>query len=186
MAVQPLSQSATSITATNNQQNTADELSQSKAVAPQDAQKQLNAAILSSALKLNLSSGNEPLSLFYKAALDNINAAFTGTPNNNANESRYQSTIGPTPETTADRLISVSVALFPLFQQQRPDLSEQEAANAFAKTIGDAIDSGFGETQEILSTLTVLKGSAADNIVSTYELVQQKLQTFVDSFSGQN
>lgn len=184
MAIQPLNQSATSITATNSKQNTAGELGQSQVIPPQDAQKQLNAAILSSALKFNLSSGNEPLSLFYKAALDNINAALDGTLRNNASESNYQSTIGASPEATADRLLSVSVALFPLFQQQRPDLSEQEAANAFAQTIGEAIDNGFGETQEILSALAVLKGSAADNIVSTYELVQQKLQTFVDSFSA--
>jgi len=184
MAVQPLNQSATPITAINGKQNTADELGQIQAVTPQDAKKQLNAAILSSALEFNLSSGNEPLSLFYKAALDNINAAFDGTLRNNASESNYQSTIGASPEATADRLLSVSVALFPLFQQQRPDLSEQEAANAFAQTIVEAIDNGFGETQETLSTLAVLKGSAADNIVSTYELVQQKLQTFADSFSA--
>gem|GEM_PF-2756411 len=52
------------------------------------------------------------------------------------------------------------------------------------KTIDEAINNGFGETQETLSTLAVLKGSAADNIVSTYELIQQKLQTFVGSFSA--
>ena len=182
MAVQPLNQSATAITATNNKQSASGELSHNKAVSPQDAQKQLNAAILSSALELNLSSGNEPLSLFYKAALDNINEAFTGTLSNNANDSKYRSTTQVSPESTADRLISVSVAFFPLFQQQRPDLSEEEAANIFAQTIGEAIDSGFGETQEILSNLTILKDSAADNIVRTYELVQQKLQTFVESF----
>ena len=49
--------------------------------------------------------------------------------------------------------------------------------------IGDAIDKGFSEAREILDSLNVLQGEVKENIDTTYDLIQEKLSLFEDSFS---
>jgi hypothetical protein len=60
--------------------------------------------------------------------------------------------------------------------------AEESLAN-FVDIIGGGIEQGFSEAKDILGNLNVLEGDISNNIDKTYELVQQGLQSFVDSFS---
>ncbi|MBT3719368.1 MAG: DUF5610 domain-containing protein, partial [Gammaproteobacteria bacterium] len=52
--------------------------------------------------------------------------------------------------------------------------------------IGGGIDQGFAEAREILDGLSVLEGDIATNIDATYDLVQEGLQAFIDSYRENN
>lgn len=142
-----------------------------------------NSAILQANLDVNISAGNEPLALLYKAAIEGINEALEPELGENAIQKAYDSGLDVSPEATADRIVSLSTAFFEQYQNQHPELSEQEAATKFAEIIGGGIDTGFSEAREILSGLNVLEGDIASNIDATYDLVQDGLKAFVESYS---
>ncbi|MBT5370276.1 MAG: DUF5610 domain-containing protein, partial [Gammaproteobacteria bacterium] len=52
--------------------------------------------------------------------------------------------------------------------------------------IGGGIDQGFAEAREILDGLSVLEGDIATNIDATYDLVQEGLQAFIESYRENN
>ena len=144
---------------------------------------QFNSAILQANLNVNVSAGNEPLALLYKAAIEGINEALEPELGANAIQNAYDSGLDVSPEATAERIVSLSTAFFSSYQEQHPELSDQEAATKFAEIIGGGIDQGFGEAREILQGLDVLEGDIASNIDSTYDLVQQGLQAFVERYA---
>lgn len=148
------------------------------------AKQQLNAAILQSTVDVNAS--NNSLSLVFKTALAGINDALKETLGDNAIKNAYDSGVDISPEATADRIVSLSTAFFSSYQQQHPDLSQEEALTKFTDIISGGINTGFGEARDILSGLNVLEGDIANNIDLTYELVQQKLTAFVTNFNEQN
>ena len=57
-----------------------------------------------------------------------------------------------------------------------------EAAQSFVDLIGVGVDRGFAEARDILDSLKVLQGDIATNIDKTYDLVQEGLKNFLDSF----
>jgi hypothetical protein len=75
----------------------------------------------------------------------------------------------------------MSTAFFSQYHEQNPDMSVEEAAKSFAELIGGGIEKGFSEAKEVLDGLKVLEGDISSNIETTFDLVQQGLQAFVDS-----
>jgi len=144
---------------------------------------QLNSAIVQSNLEVSVNSGNEPLALLYKAAIEGINDVLKADFGDNAIQTSYDSGLDVSPEATADRIVSMSTAFFAQYREQNADMTDEQAATAFAEIISGGIDQGFTEAREILTGLNVLEGDIATNIDSTYDLVQEGLKAFVDSFS---
>ena len=159
------------------------ELKKTGAATPESVKQQFNSAILQSSLKVSVSAGNESLALLYKAAIEGINEFLAPELGPNAIQNAYESGLDVSPEATADRIVSMSTAFFSSFHEQHPELSEQEAVQKFADIIGGGIEKGFAEAREILEGLKVLEGDIASNIDKTYDLVQDGLKAFVDSYT---
>ncbi len=149
-----------------------------------DSKKEFNAAIIQSSIDVS-SASSSPQGLVLKAALEGINDALRASMGENAIQNTYDSGLDVSPDATADRIVSLSTAFFDSYKEQNPNLSEEEALTKFIDVISGGIDTGFGEARDILSGLSVLEGDIATNIDSTYDLVQEKLQAFIDSFSQQ-
>lgn len=148
------------------------------------AKRQLNAAILQSAV--DVSAGSKSLSLTFKAALDGINEALKETLGDNAIQNAYDSGLDISPDATAERIVSLSTAFFGSYHKQHPELSQDEALIKFTDIVSGGIDTGFGDARNILSGLKVLEGDIASNIDLTYDLVQQKLTAFIENFDQAN
>lgn len=145
--------------------------------------KQLNAAIIESSLKFSNSIGDQPLSLVLKTALQGINEALEAGGFEGTVEDAYKSGIDFSPEATAERIVAFSTQFLGSYREQHPEMSEEESLTAFVDIISGGIDQGFGEAKDILEGLKVLDGDIAIDVDKTYELVQEGLQYFVDSFS---
>lgn len=145
--------------------------------------KQLNAAIIESSLKFSNSIGDQPLSLVLKTALQGINEALEANGFDGRVEDAYESGVDFSPEATAERIVSFSTQFFGSYKEQHPEMNEEELLTSFVDIIGGGIEQGFGEAKDILEGLKVLDGDIAINVDKTYELVQEGLQSFVDSFN---
>jgi len=143
------------------------------------ARKELNSAIIESTVSLSLAES--PQGLVLKTALEGINDALQASLGDNAIQNAYDAGLDVSPEATADRIVSLSTAFLPQYQEQHPELSDEEARVAFTEIISGGVDTGFSEAREILSGLAVLNGDIASNIDKTYDLVQEKLAAFVES-----
>ena len=144
---------------------------------------QLNAAIMESSLKFSNTIGDNPQSLLLKTALQGINEALKAGGVENTVEEAYESGIDFSPEATAERIVASSTQFFGAYQEQHPEMGKEESLVAFVDIIKGGIEQGFGEAKDILEGLKVLEGDIATNIDKTYELVQEGLQSFADSFS---
>ena len=147
-------------------------------------QQKLNIAILQAHQDVSIGTKNEPLALIYKAALEGINKALAPELGENAIQNTYESGLDVSPEATADRILSFSLGLFSLYQQQHPRLSEQEQADKFLQVIGGGIQTGFTEAREILDGLGVLEGDIETNIDKTYSIIQEELAAFRDLYQA--
>ncbi|MCP4985146.1 MAG: hypothetical protein GY928_03465 [Colwellia sp.] len=145
--------------------------------------KQLDAAIVESSLKFNNSIGEQPLSLVLKAALQGINEALQAGGLETSVEDTYESGIDYSPEATAERIVAFSTQMYGSYKEQHPEMEEDELLTSFIDVIGGGIEQGFAEAKDILGGLKVLDGDIATNVDKTYELVQEGLQSFIDSFS---
>jgi len=121
------------------------------------------------------------MELLYKSAIEKLNANLEADFGSNAIQN--SAGLDVSPEATADRIVSLSTAFFDAFRQQNPEMDDEEALDEFMSTIGKGIEQGFAEARGVLEGLQVLEGNIATNIDSTYDLVQQGLQDFIDSFS---
>jgi len=148
--------------------------------------KQYNAAILQAHHEVSLSVKNDPLALIYKAAIDSINKELETDLGENSIERGYEQGLDVSPEATADRILSFSTGLFSLYQQQHPNVSEQEQAEKFVDIISGGVDTGFSEAREILDGLGILEGDIAENIDKTYTLVQEGLIAFREKYEIQS
>lgn len=145
-----------------------------------DLKKQQNAAILQSTI--SVSATDSPQALALKTALEGINDALEESLGGNAIQSAIDSGIDLSPEATAERIVSLSTAHFDSFQQRHTEYSQEEAVTEFTNLIQSGVDQGFTEAKDILSSLAVLEGNVLTDIDNTYDLVQDKLSAFVDSF----
>ncbi|QYK13768.1 DUF5610 domain-containing protein [Shewanella rhizosphaerae] len=148
------------------------------------ASKQLmNTAILEAQQEVNLSAGNEPMQLLYKAAIEAINEELAPTMGEHAIERAAAQGVDTSPEATAERIVSFATQFFAIHQEQNSSMSFDEQLSSFMDIIGGAIDQGFDEAKDILSGLKVLEGDIAAGVDKTYGLVQEGLQAFRDSFN---
>ncbi|QYK02144.1 DUF5610 domain-containing protein [Shewanella psychrotolerans] len=143
----------------------------------------MNSAILSAQQEVNLSSGNEPMRLLYKAAIEAINEELAPIMGERAIETAAEQGVDTSPEATADRIVSFATQFFAIHQEQNRGMSFDEQLSSFMDVIGGAIDQGFDEAKDILSGLKVLEGDIADGVEQTYGLVQEGLMAFRDSFT---
>ncbi|MGL4938756.1 DUF5610 domain-containing protein [Shewanella sp.] len=141
----------------------------------------MNLAILSAQQNVNIQSGDNSLTLLYRAAMDSINHALAPGVGNNAAQSIYNQGLDTSPTATADRIVGFATQYFNLHQKQNPAMNFDEQLDSFMTIIGDAIDTGFKDASGILSGLKVLQGDIANNIDKTYSLVQEGLQAFKES-----
>jgi hypothetical protein len=154
----------------------------SGAAAVAAANQQLNVAIVQSALTVSLSTKNDPLSLVYKSAIENINDQLKPTLGDNAIQNSMSQ--DNSPEGTAGRIVSLSTGLFELYKKSFPNEDEATVLDRFVKVIQGGIDQGFGEARGILQGMNVLDKPVGDstiggNIDKTYTLVTQGLADFV-------
>ena len=145
-------------------------------------QKQLNAAILEGAIsqgnKSSSSIKEQPLSLLLKTALQGINDALKEIEPNQSLQQPYETNVDFSPEATADRIVTFSLNFFNAYQEQHPELDDQQARNTFADLMFEGVEKGVGEAKEILKALSVLDGSVADDIDQTMAFVLQGFENF--------
>lgn len=143
---------------------------------PASAKQQLNAAILQASLDVSLTSQNDPLSLLYKSAIENLNEALKSQMGDNAIQNSAKE--DNTPEATAGRIVSFISQAYELYRGQNKDQDEATTVDKFMSIIQGGVDQGFKEARGILSGLKVLNGDIASNIDKTYDLVQKGLADF--------
>ena len=155
----------------------------SKQTAQQTSKQLMNQAILSAQEDVSLKSGDQSMTLLYRAAIEAINKELAPSMGENAIQTAYDNGVDTSPEATADRIVSFATQFFSVHQQQNSNMSFDEQLDSFMTIIGGAIDNGFEEARDILSGLKVLQGDIADGVDKTYGLVQEGLQAFRDSFN---
>ncbi|MEH6471476.1 MAG: DUF5610 domain-containing protein [Halopseudomonas sp.] len=143
-----------------------------------------NAAIMQANQQVSLQAGNEPLALLYTAAIDAINEKLAPSLGENALQRGLDEGLDVSPEATAERIVSLTTGLFSRYQDSNPELDFSAQVERFVEVISGGIEQGFNEARDILDGLNVLEGDIAANIDTTYELVQQGLQAFVDQMLG--
>ena len=153
-------------TAGSNKTDTV-KLSGNAAVA--ESNKQLNASILQSALTVSLSTQNDPMTLVYKTAIQNLNEVLKPTLGDNAIQNAAKE--DNSPEATAGRIVSLTTGLFDLYKQSFPGEDESTVLDRFQKVIQGGITTGFNEARGILQGMNVLGGTISSNIDKTYDLV---------------
>lgn len=142
------------------------------------ARKELNSAIIESTVSVSVA--DSPQALVLKTALEGINDALKASLGDNAIQNAYDSGLDVSPDATAERIVSLSTAFLPQYQQQHPELTEDEARVAFTDIIRGGVETGFAEARDVLTGLDVLNGDIASNVDTTYDLVQEKLNAFAE------
>jgi|ACQI01.1.fsa_nt_gi hypothetical protein len=87
-----------------------------------------------------------------------------------------------TPENTAKRIVDGATAFLSGFQNAHPELEGEALMNHFMDVVGGGLTQGFDEAKGILDELKVLEGTIAENIETTYDLVQAGMQGFQKDF----
>lgn len=143
----------------------------------------LNVSILKST-EVSLSAKDNPLALSLRAIIDELNTVLEPDLGPNAIDATAESGLDVSPEATAERIVNLSTAFFSSFQDSNPDETGDEVLTHFLDVIRGGIDQGFAEARNVLEGLAVLEGSVASNIDLTYELVQEKLDTFQQNITS--
>ncbi|MDH5552602.1 MAG: DUF5610 domain-containing protein [Nitrosomonas sp.] len=145
--------------------------------------KQLDAPTSESTVNLN--AANDPQALVLQTALEGINEALHETLGENTIQATQESNIDITPNVTAERIASLSTEIFPAFQEQHPELPQNEALNTFVSIINEGLNAGITEARDILTNMNALQtGDNAKIIDDIYALTQEKLQSFIDNFNN--
>ncbi|MEH6648774.1 MAG: DUF5610 domain-containing protein [Motiliproteus sp.] len=175
----PASASVNTTTASTTNASTTNKASVSDQLTPeQRLRQQSNAAILQASQQVSLKSGNQPLALLYSAAIDAINEKLAPELGENALQRGIEEGVDVSPQATADRIVSLTTAMFGRYQDSNSDLSFADQVNRFVDVISGGIEQGFNEAREILDGLGVLEGDIAGNIDTTFDLVTLGLQQF--------
>lgn len=143
---------------------------------------QLNVSILQASLSVSLNSQNDPLSLVYKSAIENINDVLRPQLGDNAIQNAMSQ--DNSPEGTAGRIVSFVTNMFEMYKQANPDKDDATNADDYMQKILKGVDQGFKEARGILESLGVLNGDIASNIDKTYDLVQKGLSDFLAKIKG--
>ena len=144
---------------------------------------QSNISVMTERLSVSISDSNQSLNLVYERAIASIEIELEAISLENPLVAPYLDGLDYTPEATAERIVSFATSFFDVHRAKNEEMSDPEALDSYMNVIGDAIDKGFSEAREILNSLSVLNGDIKDNVDKTYDLVQEKLSLFKDSFS---
>ena len=142
----------------------------------EEARTQLNASIVTASFNVAISSGNEPLALLFKSAINAINDILKPELGENAIQNAVNQDNAA--EGTAGRIVSISTGFYEAFKQQHPGEDEGEVLSKFMSTIKSGFEQGYQEASDILKGLGVLDGDIASGIAKTYELVLQGYADF--------
>jgi len=141
---------------------------------------EVNASILTATAEISVSTGNRPLAMLLKSAIEHLNELLEPEFGPNAIQTAADEGVDVSPEATAKRIVDLSTGFFEAFKAQNPNEDEAVLLDRFMETIGKGIEQGFSEAREILDGLQVLKGDIAANIDKTYDLVQEGLKEFFE------
>lgn len=158
-----------------------DESGRSAPTTAAEQRSQLNAQIVQSSLDVSISSGNDGLALLYRSAIEHLNEQLAPELGPNA----IQNAMGQdnSPEGTAGRILSQTLAFFDGYARQHPHKDPEQLLHDFVDTIRGGFEKGYAEAAKILEGLGVMgEGShVAQEIGKTYELVQQGYDDFLQS-----
>lgn len=158
-----------------------DESGRSAPTTAAEQRSQLNAQIVQSSLDVSISSGNDGLALLYRSAIEHLNEQLAPELGPNA----IQNAMGQdnSPEGTAGRILSQTLAFFDGYARQHPNKDPEQLLHDFVDTIRGGFEKGYAEAAKILEGLGVMgEGShVAQEIGKTYELVQQGYDDFLQS-----
>jgi hypothetical protein len=87
------------------------------------------------------------------------------------------------PEATGNRIADFALGFFGQFQQNNPELSEEDAKQQFIDLIGGAIQQGISEARDILSALSAINDEVDNNISSIEQIIQQRFDAFLGAGS---
>lgn len=136
------------------------------------------------------------LKLTFQAAIEKLNEILTADTTQAADGEQNTKPISEealknqggmeywTPENTAKRIVEGASAFFSGFQAAHPELEGEALINKFQEVVGGGLTQGFDEAKNILGDLDVLKGDIANNIDTTYQLVQDGMLNFKNQFLG--
>lgn len=113
--------------------------------------------------------------LFEKATRDNPELAAQGPG------TFFDTSADISPEATADRIVGFALGLKGTFARQNEDLSQAEMMAKFEVEIRRGIEEGFGNATSILRDLELMEGDVQDNVDTTWDLVQEKLNDFFNT-----
>ncbi len=138
----------------------------------------LNTAIVQASLNVSISSGNEPLALLYKSAIEGINEKLAPTlgPDAIQNAAANQDNSA---DATADRIVKLSTAFYDAYRKQNGLEDNEDSRKQFIDVIQGGFEQGFKEAQDVLQGLKVLGGDIAAGIDKTHELVLKGFQDFL-------
>lgn len=87
--------------------------------------------------------------------------------------------IDTSPDATANRIADFALGAFERWLNNHKGLAEDDARKQFADFIGGAIQQGISEARDILNSLNALSTDVNDNIDTTWEVIQNRLNDFV-------
>ncbi len=141
----------------------------------------IKATSITAEMSFSISAQEEPLKLTYQAAIDRINEEVAPYLGEQALQRGLESGLDVSPQATADRIVSLSTAMFKAFQQQNPNDAFDAVLNRFIDVLTSGVEQGFAEAKDILSGLDVLEGETETNIDLTFELVLEGFASFTES-----
>lgn len=82
------------------------------------------------------------------------------------------------PEATAERIVDFATGFLDAYKMQHSEMSDEEATKNFMELIRGAIDEGFAQAKDIITSLNAMSPELDNTITETYDLVQQGLDNF--------
>ncbi len=144
--------------------------------APGARKGQPDTSIVSASSDVFIKSGNEPLALMLKSAINGINEALAPEFGQNALKNAVSQ--DGTPEATAGRIVAMSTGFFDAYKLQHPGVDEEQQLKNFMEKIRGGFEQGFADTNEILRGMQMLGGAIAGKIDKTWQLVHQGYAAF--------
>jgi len=84
-----------------------------------------------------------------------------------------------TPDATAERIVSGSVAFFEIFAKQNPNLSSEDLLLKFMSEVRRGVDAGYADAAETLEALGAFEFEGIkEGIETTKSLIEEKLKAF--------
>ncbi|MCW8982943.1 MAG: DUF5610 domain-containing protein, partial [Gammaproteobacteria bacterium] len=120
----------------------------------------------------------------FRSAIESINEILAPELGEGAIERAAENPEEFTPENTAERIASFALNFYSAYQQQHPDMAQEEGVNAFIELMTGAVEQGVNEAREILDGLKVLEGEVEQNIDKTMALIKERFDAFRASIPG--